>query len=123
MVAYLKIVDIAEKLGADRNTIARWARLGIIPSRRISQKLQFDPQEIEDWLERSRRCRLYLPPNIEVDLSQFESDDVGTVDLVHPGELFPWARKTNQTDFTVFLGTIGQAEKVLEHFKGMILEP
>jgi excisionase family DNA binding protein len=123
MSDYLKIVEVAEKFGVDRNTVTRWARQGIIPSRRISQKWFFTPEELERWVERSRRCRLYLSPDTEVDLLQFENDELGIVDLVRPGKLLPWGRKTNLTNFTVFIGTIGQAETLLEQHRGIILKP
>jgi excisionase family DNA binding protein len=119
MPEYLKIIDVAEKFGVNRNTVTNWARRGIIPAMRLGQKLQFDPQEIDAWVQRSRRCRLYLSPNVEIDLSQYAPN---TVDLVRPGELFVGSRKRNLTNFTVFIGTIEQAEELLKKYKGVLLE-
>ena len=120
MPEYLKIVDVAEKFGVNRNTVTNWARRGIIPAMRLGQKLQFDPQEINAWVQRSRRCRLYLSSNVEIDLLQYEPN---TVDLVRPGELFIGSHKRNLTSFTVFIGTVEQAEALLEKHRGILLQP
>lgn len=120
MPEYLKIVDVAEKFGVNRNTVTNWARRAIIPAMRLGQKLQFDPQEIDAWVQRSHRCRLYLSPNTEIDMSPYEPN---TVDLVHPGEFFIGTQKKNLTNFTIFIGTIEQAEALLEMHRGILLQP
>jgi excisionase family DNA binding protein len=120
MPEYLKIVEIAEKFGVNRNTVTNWARRAIIPAMRLGQKLQFDPNEIDAWVQRSRRCRLYLSPRVEINMSLYEPN---TVDLVHPGESFIGSHKKNLTNFTIFIGTIEQAEALLEKHRGVLLEP
>lgn len=48
---YLLIDDVAERLHVARSTVHEWARLGVIPHRKLprSRRLLFLPADLEAW--------------------------------------------------------------------------
>ncbi|MBI4063500.1 MAG: helix-turn-helix domain-containing protein [Elusimicrobia bacterium] len=45
---------MAEKLRLTPYTIREWARLGRLPSIRLTHRIRFDPKDLEKWLKERR---------------------------------------------------------------------
>jgi len=46
--------EVAERLGLSPETVSRMARRGELPSRMVAGRYRFDPDEIQEWLDRQR---------------------------------------------------------------------
>jgi excisionase family DNA binding protein len=50
----LTIAEVSEQTGISTTTLYRWARVGLIPAKRIgTRSVRFDPREIDAWITKS----------------------------------------------------------------------
>lgn len=51
----LTVKNVCNRLAVKKSTVYEWASLGLIPCVRLNGLLRFDEQEIDAWVETSKR--------------------------------------------------------------------